>query len=227
VNVVGRNEIYNFHTQSFVHLYSQFWSSLRSNRGSAKPKQAGRTHARASAPRRPRRAPPNAPPTEAAASLGVRTPDVPRFSCARVSSSSRRTRAAHRVDCRSDPRAYRTHAGQDAAVPRRHLRRQHHVTTEHLFKVAFIPCARRAEPPHHCRAARHGRRHCRALMPRRSSHPITRVPSIGPLGAPSVACCPTRALHSPQSRPPRPSPPVTACAAVGCLPAQTPSTNEP
>jgi hypothetical protein len=31
-------------------------------------------------------------------------------------------------------------------------------------------------------------------------------------------------LHSPELRPPRPSPP---CATVGRLPAQTPSTNEP
>jgi hypothetical protein len=100
-------------------------------------------------------------------------------------------------------------ASRDAAVPRRHISRQHRITVEHLFKVNFFPCARRAEPPHHCRAARHGRRYRRAPIPRRSSHPITRAPSIGPLGAPSVACCPTRALHLPESRPPRPSPPVT------------------
>jgi hypothetical protein len=125
-------------------------------------------------------------------------------------SSLRRTRAAHRADRRSDPRARRTRAGRDTAVPRRHLRRQHPVTAEHLFKVTSFPCARRAEPPHHCRTARHGRRHRRALILRRSSHPITRAPSIGPLGAPSVACCPTRALDSPELRSPRPSPPVAA-----------------
>jgi hypothetical protein len=123
--------------------------------------------------------------------------------------SLRRTRAAHRADRRSDRRARLTRASRDAAVPRRYLRCHHHVTSEHLFKVAFLPCARRAELPHNCRAALHGRRHRRALVPRRSSHPITRAPSIGPLGAPSVACCPTRALHSSESRPPRPSPPVT------------------
>jgi hypothetical protein len=93
-------------------------------------------------------------------------------------------------------------------VPRRHFRRQHPVTAEHLLKVASFPCVRRAEPPHHCRAARHGRRHRRALIPRRSSHPITQAPSIGPLGAPNVTCCPTRVLHSPELRPPRPSPSV-------------------
>jgi hypothetical protein len=124
-------------------------------------------------------------------------------------SSSHFTRAVHRADRRSDPRARRTRAGRDAAVPRRHLRRQHPVTAEHLFKVASFPCARRAKPPHHCRAARHGRRHRRALIARHSRHPITRAPSIGPLGAPSVACCPTHALHSPELRSPRPSSPVT------------------
>jgi hypothetical protein len=127
-------------------------------------------------------------------------------------------------DRRSDPHGHRTRAGRDAAVPRWHLRRQHPVTAEHLFKVASFPCAHCAEPPHHCHAARHGRRHRRALIPQRSSHPITRALSIGPLGAPSFVCCPTRALHSPELRPPRPSP---LCAAVGCLPTQTPSTNDP
>jgi hypothetical protein len=142
-------------------------------------------------------------------------------------SSSHRTRAAHRADRRSDPRARRTRVGRDAAVPRWHLCRQHLVTVEHLFKVASFPSARCAEPPHHCRAARHGRRHRRALIPRRSSHPITWAPSIGPLGAPSVACCQpvrcTRRSCGHRGRHRR-SPP---CAAVGCLPAQTPSTNNP
>jgi hypothetical protein len=120
-------------------------------------------------------------------------------------SSSCRTRAAHRSDRRSDPRALRTCASRDAAVPRRHLRRHNPVTAEHLFKVASLPCARRAEPPHHCRAARHGCRHRRALIPRHSRHPITRALSIGPLGAPNVACCPTHVLHSPELWSPRPS----------------------
>jgi hypothetical protein len=124
--------------------------------------------------------------------------------------SSCRTRAAHQADRRSDPRTSRTCAGRDATVPRWYLCRHHRVNTKHLFKVAFLLCAHRAEPPHHCHAACHGRRHCRALVPRRSSHPITRAPSIGPLGAPSVSCCPTRVLHSPESWPPRPSPPATA-----------------
>jgi hypothetical protein len=125
-------------------------------------------------------------------------------------SSSSCTRAVHRADRRSDPRARRTRARRDVVVPRWYLCRHHRVTAEHLFKVAFLPCAHRAEPPHHCRGARHGRHHRRALVPRRSSHPITRAPSIGPLGAPSIACCPTRVFHSPESRPPRPSPPGTA-----------------
>jgi hypothetical protein len=50
------------------------------------------------------------------------------------------------------------------------------------------------------------------------------VRSIGPLGAPSITCGSPRASHSPELQPPRPSP---SCAVVGCLPAQTPSTNGP
>jgi hypothetical protein len=51
------------------------------------------------------------------------------------------------------PARRRTCVGRDAAVPRRHLRRQHAVTVQRLFKVASRPCACHAEPPHPCRAA--------------------------------------------------------------------------
>jgi hypothetical protein len=48
-----------------------------------------------------------------------------------------------------------------------------------------------------------------SISPWRPSHQIVWAPSIGPPEPPSVACGPPRALHSPELRPPRPSPPVT------------------
>jgi hypothetical protein len=36
VKVIGGIEIYNFHIQSFVHFYTNFWSYLISNSGPTK-----------------------------------------------------------------------------------------------------------------------------------------------------------------------------------------------
>jgi hypothetical protein len=97
VKVVGGIEIYNFRIQSFVHFYTYFWSYLISNSGLAKCSVQGtdaprhRARPRDGRPWRPRHAQPQAPPTEAAASLGIRTLMCLVFSCARVASPSRRT----------------------------------------------------------------------------------------------------------------------------------------
>jgi hypothetical protein len=71
-------------------------------------------------------------------------PDMPRSqprACRRAVRAPRTGRTAIR------PARHRTCIGRDAAVPRRHLRRQHAVTLERLLKVAARPCARQAEPP--------------------------------------------------------------------------------
>jgi hypothetical protein len=155
------------------------------------------------------------PPTEAAPSLGVRAPDVPRVYPVHVSPSpSRRTRAPRTGRTAGPSRAHRTRANRGAAVPRRHRGQHHRVTGDSLFKVA-TPRARRAELPPLPR-----RPPWKSPPPSTSlasfySHPITQAPPLGLLGPPSIACCPNRVLPSPESRPPRPSPPATAAVTSG------------
>jgi hypothetical protein len=146
---------------------------------------------------------PRPPPTEVTPSLGIRAPDAPRVYPAHVSPSpSRCTRAPRTRRTASPSRARRKCVDRGAAVPRRHLGCHHRVTGEHQFKVAppppsRVPCRAGAiTAPPSMEAAFH-------------SHPITRAPPLGLLGAHSIACCPNRVLPSPKSRSPRPSPPAT------------------
>jgi hypothetical protein len=148
------------------------------------------------------------------------------FSRARVASPSRRTRAAHRADRWSDPRvAVRVsvetppyHGGIFV------------VSTPSPLSANLRPLLVlvRAMPSRPTLAAPPAmRRHRRALVLWRPSHQITRAPSIGPPGAPSIACGfpvrRTRRSCGHRGRPRR----SLSCATVGCLPAQAPSTNGP
>jgi hypothetical protein len=107
--------------------------------------------------------------TRGPADRGCRVPRRPRpyaprgQPCAcRLAVAPYRCRAPGRPLVR--PARRRTCVGQNTAVPRQYLRRQHAITAERLFKVIARSCVCRAEPPNPCRAARHGRRRRRALV---------------------------------------------------------------
>jgi hypothetical protein len=126
---------------------------------------------------------------------------------ARVTSPSRRTGAAHRADCRSDPRA-----AVRASVETPPYQGGIFVVSPPSPSSAYLrslPVLVRAMPSFPTLARPPWTSSPPSTSPCRPSHQIVWAPSIEPPGAPSIACGPPRALPPPELRPPRPSPPVT------------------
>jgi hypothetical protein len=73
-----------------------------------------------------------------------------------------------------------------------------------LFNRRPSPSPRATEPPaSHCR-----RRRCTCSAARSHRRPTVPIYSLGPIEPPRVACCPPRAVASPELAPPRQPPPA-------------------
>jgi hypothetical protein len=182
--MIEGSEICNFHIQSWVELYSNFWSISNSKTGSATQFQAGCQRAatsRAHAPRvaRPSMAMPARLP-DASSARGRALPEAHTSRCSplpktpRVASPRRRTRALSAADPRSVLGAGRTCTGQGAVA-----RQMLPVVTTPSPQVARIK----------------GRR----VLPLQPRHPRAVVPV-------------RRAIAAAARAPPPPADPFTTCA---------------